>query len=114
MCLLRRCDRRELAKNISVTINIVLFTPSAKNFAPPVQRREKISRNRVQEKETQRERTVRNQNKHLLYILDDKFLNVDTTLHRVLYQRSNRDNISHQLQIFPKILHKLPSHALTS
>lgn len=42
------------------------------------QRREKTSRNGVQEKNSQR--TDKNQNKHLFYILGDKFLNADTTL----------------------------------
>lgn len=66
----------ELIKNMSITTNTVLFASVVRNQ----QRREKTSRNGVQEKKSQRERTERNQNKHLFYILGNKFLNADTIL----------------------------------
>lgn len=61
---------------MSITTNMILSMSIVRNW----QRREKTSRNGVQEKKSQRERTDRNQNKHLFYILGDKFLNADTTL----------------------------------
>lgn len=84
-------------KDISVITNTVLFTP--------VPRTGKEKRKQAEtgcKKKNNRERTHRSQNKHLFCTLDDKFLNEDTTLHQTLYQRNNRDNISHQLLHLPE------------
>lgn len=66
----------ELMRNRRIKTSMVLVTFVVRSW----QRREKTSRNGVQEKESQREKTVSNQNKYLLYILGNKFLTADTTL----------------------------------
>lgn len=97
LCVLAQMSQEGAGEGHQCYNKHCVIHPSAKNW----QRREKTSRNRVQEKNN-RERTHRSQNKHLVCTHDDKFLNEDTTLHQILYQRNNRDNISHQLLHLPE------------
>lgn len=79
-------------KNISVTTN---------TLCQELVKKGENKQKQGARKKPQRGRTGRNQNKYLFYILDGKFLNVDTALHQILYLR-NRANTYYQLLHLPE------------